>query len=240
MSRLRSFAHRLPGRLAVFAVCAAAGAMISMSASVSGGVDLRSSRNTDLVSLVSAHKHANDEQAAEVARLRDEVDELTKQQVAQPESSEQLDTLVAATDGVAVKGQGVVVTLNDAPLDVKPAGVDPDLLVVHQQDIQSVMNVLWASGAEAMTVQGQRVGPTTGIKCVGNTVSIRGVPYAPPYQIAAIGDADRLEAGLSNSSFVKAYQKFVEAYDLGYAEKRSSELSFPAYRSPQQLAYARP
>ena len=53
---------------------------------------------------------------------------------------------------------------------------------MHQQDIQAVVNALWAGGAEAMTIQGQRVISTTGIKCVGNTVVLHGVPYSPPYR----------------------------------------------------------
>lgn len=218
----------------------AAGALLSSSAVVSGGIDLRPNRNTDLVSLVTSAKAQNDKQAGLVAELRSEVDAMTQAQVPVQGSSDRIGLLLDATGGVPVKGPGVQVTLNDAPNDVKPAGVDPDLLVVHQQDIQSVLNLLWSSGAEAVTLQGQRVGATTGVKCVGNTVIIRGVPYAPPYQIAAIGDPDQLEAGLNNSSFIKAYQKFVEAYSLGYGEKRVAELTMPAYQAPQQLSHAKP
>ena len=61
---------------------------------------------------------------------------------------------------------------------------------MHQQDIQAVVNALWAGGAEAMTIQGQRVVSTTGIKCVGNVVILHGVPYSPPYRISAIGPTD--------------------------------------------------
>ncbi|WP_454226716.1 DUF881 domain-containing protein [Propioniciclava flava] len=88
----------------------------------------------------------------------------------------------------------MTVTLTDTPATVQPAGLDEDLLVVHQQDIQVVINALWASGAEAVTVQGQRIGARTGIKCVGNTVVVHGVPYAPPDVISAIGDHARLAA----------------------------------------------
>ena len=95
-------------------------------------------------------------------------------------------------------GPTVSVTLDDAPSSVAANGVDADLLVVHQQDIQAVVNALWSGGAEAMTIQGQRVISTTGIKCVGNTVVLHGVPYAPPYVISAIGDQDRLEAALDH------------------------------------------
>ncbi len=109
---------------------------------------------------------------------------------------------VAALRGPAgfekVHGPAITVVLSDAPKDeinsaVENGEVTADQLVVHQQDIQAVVNALWAGGAEAMTLQEQRVISTTGIKCVGNTVVLHGVPYAPPYEITAIGDLDALQ-----------------------------------------------
>lgn len=140
---------------------------------------------------------------------------------------------------MAVVGPGVRVTLADAPTDVKPAGVDDDALVVHQQDIQAVMNALWAGGAEAMTIQGQRVIATTGVKCVGNTVVLQGVPYAPPYVIEAIGDQDRLLAGLENERAVQIYRQYVEAYGLGYSADRVDTLELAAYSGSTSLRFAR-
>ena len=96
--------------------------------------------------------------------------------------------LESPTGLTALEGPGLRVTLTDAPKSVDPGGEDPNLLVVHQQDIQAFVNALWAGGAEAIALQGQRLISTTGIKCVGNTVLLDGVPYSPPYVIEAIGD----------------------------------------------------
>ena len=86
-------------------------------------------------------------------------------------------------------GPGITVTLSDAPEEVIAASdQDLNLLVVHQQDIQAVVNAMWQGGATAVTVQGQRVVTTTGIKCEGNAVQLQGVPYSQPYEIAAVGD----------------------------------------------------
>ncbi|WP_454228487.1 DUF881 domain-containing protein [Propioniciclava flava] len=134
---------------------------------------------------------------------------------------------IAASTPVA--GPSVTVTLTDAQATVQPAGVDEDLLVVHQQDIQAVINALWASGAEAVTVQGQRIGARTGIKCVGNTVVVHGVPYAPPYVISAIGDHARLEQGLRDSDYLRVYRQYVDAYRLGYDVTRQARTEMPAY-----------
>ncbi len=87
-------------------------------------------------------------------------------------------------------GPAVTVTLDDAPAELI-AEADGDTindLVVHQQDLQAVVNAMWSGGATAVTLQGQRLISTTGIKCSGNTVQLQGVPYSPPYVITAIGD----------------------------------------------------
>ncbi|MFL6159597.1 MAG: DUF881 domain-containing protein, partial [Marmoricola sp.] len=103
-----------------------------------------------------------------------------------------------------------------------------------------VVNALWAGGAEAMTIQGQRVISTTGIKCVGNTVILHGVPYSPPYRIAAIGSTVDLQASLDNSDYVNAYLAFVDAYQLGYRVTQSALMQMPAYTGAATLKYARP
>ena len=139
----------------------------------------------------------------------------------------------------AVRGPAVVVVLDDVRSAVKPAGVSPELLVVHQQDIQAVVNALWAGGAEAMTIQGQRVTSRTGVKCVGNSVVLHGVPYAPPYEIAAIGDAGRLERALAESQPVRVYRQYVDAYGLGYAQRREAERTMPAYRGSLEITAKR-
>jgi uncharacterized protein YlxW (UPF0749 family) len=109
---------------------------------------------------------------------------------------------------------------------------------VHQQDIQAVVNALWAGGAEAMTIQGQRVISTTGIKCVGNTVVLHGVPYSPPYRIAAIGNPAELQASLDASDYIDAYLTVVESHGLGYEVIPTGRLELPAYRGSTALKYA--
>ena len=88
--------------------------------------------------------------------------------------------LESPTGLTALHGPGIRVTLTDAPKSVNPEGVDPNLLVVHQQDIQAFVNALWVGGAEAISLQGQRLISTTGIKCVGNTVVLDGSPTLRP------------------------------------------------------------
>ncbi|MGO1971347.1 MAG: DUF881 domain-containing protein [Propionibacteriaceae bacterium] len=226
-------------RLFTVFVCMVAGAMIVVSAMNARGTDLRPSRNTDLIGLVQAQSERNSELADRVTGMRAEVDALTREDNrTDPELAERLERASTQAAMTSVKGSAMSVTLDDAPLSVAADGVDEDLLIVHQQDIQAVVNALWSGGAEAMTIQGQRVISTTGIKCVGNTVVLHGIPYSPPYQIEAIGDPNRLAASLASSEYVNVYRQWADAYGLVYEEDQASAV-LPGYQGGLELSYAK-
>ncbi len=220
-------------------VFALAGLLITISAIAARGTDLRSDRNLSLRELIVEQGHRNTELQRELETLRAEVDELSQRDLTLGPLADQLTQAATYASTLPVAGDGMRVTLNDAPPDVKPAGVDDDALVVHQQDIQSVVNALWAGGAEAMTVQGQRVIATTGIKCVGNTVVLHGIPYAPPYVIEAIGDQASLERALDEAPAVQIFQQYVDAYGLGYEQERRGNIEMPGYAGTLGLEHAR-
>lgn len=225
------------GRILTGVVCLAAGLMITISAINARGIDLRPARNTDLVSFVQSQSRHNAQLARQVTSLRSQVDQLAARQ-GDPSQDAELARRTEQAGLQPVTGPAVTVTLDDAPSDVASDGIDPDLLVVHQQDIQAIVNLLWSGGAEAMTIQGQRVISTTGVKCVGNTVILRGIPYAPPYKISAIGDPAKLQATLQNSAFVAIFQQYVQRYRMGYAVSTTARATFPGYRGALDLQYA--
>ncbi|WP_007519350.1 DUF881 domain-containing protein [Pseudofrankia sp. EUN1h] len=143
-------------------------------------------------------------------------------------------------------GPAVTVTLDDTPRERRAGPWDPrfrppvaDDLVVHQQDVQAVVNALWAGGARAMTIMGIRVTARTAVRCVGNTLRLEGGVYAPPFAISAIGDQDRLVAALEDDPDVVLYRQYVAAYDLGYRMERVGNATFPAADLPS-AHYATP
>lgn len=137
----------------------------------------------------------------------------------------------------AVHGPGVEVVLDDAPSQI--AGVDPNQLVVHQSDLQGVVNALWAGGAEAMSIAGQRVIATSAVRCVGNTLLLNGEVYSPPFRVVAIGPSTQLQKKLDESPAVKLFKQAAEFYGLGYTVDAQPQLEVPAYTSPIGLIYAR-
>lgn len=217
------------GRLTTIGIFVLAGFMITVSAIAARGTDLRSERNASLQDLVAAQALLNEDLREEAETLRGDVERLSAEQGVDEDLARAVADAGHAASALPVVGPGVRVVLTDAPLDVRPAGVDDDALIVHQQDIQAVVNALWAAGAEAMTIQGQRVIATTGIKCVGNSVVLHGVPYAPPYVIEAIGPPEAMEDSLAQSRPVQIYLQYVDAYGLGFAQSTFEREEFPAF-----------
>ena len=141
------------------------------------------------------------------------------------------------------EGPGVVVTLSDAPDEVIDAATgDKNLLVVHQQDIQAVVNAMWKGGAEAVVIQGQRVVSTTGIKCEGNSVMLQGVPYPQPYVIEAVGDVGDLTTAISEDRYLQIYrdQSDDPAIAIGWDLDLEDQITAPAYDGLLDLSYATP
>ena len=88
-------------------------------------------------------------------------------------------------------GQGLVITLDDSNLPRQP-GEDPNLFLIHDEDLLKVINELFAAGAEDVSVNEQRNITNTEIRCVGPTIIINSVKLAPPFVIQAIGNPDIL------------------------------------------------
>jgi uncharacterized protein YlxW (UPF0749 family) len=237
-------ATRGPGwRIATPAVFAAAGVLLVTSAVTSGGTDLRPGRYESLADLARQDTQRVTLLRERVADLQADVEELSEglDSHAVEELQARADALAGPAGLTALRGPGVTVTLDDAPEKLRAAaGADVANAIVHQQDLQAVVNALWAGGAEAMTLQGQRVVSTTGIKCVGNTVILHGVPYSPPYVVRAIGDADAMRRSLDDSRYIQAYLQAVDAYQLGWDVRADRRITVPPYTGPVQLRSAQP
>ena len=150
------------------------------------------------------------------------------------------EELAGAAGRTPVVGPAVRVQLDDANLvqGEVPAGADPDDYVIHQQDVQAVVNALWAGGAEAMMLQDQRVISTSAVRCVGNTLILQGRVYSPPYVVTAIGDTQKMQSALDVDPEVANLRDWSVAVGLGYDVTSSDEYSFPAYAGSITPDYA--
>ena len=246
-ARTRSYRSRSLGwRLLAPAMFVLAGTLFVTSMVSSQGTDLRAGQYDDLDGLANKQANALEGLRARSTELTAEVDRLTEDlgSVGGQADQRRAKQLEGPAGLSPVSGPGVTITLDDAPKQALDAAGD-DLsvvsdLLVHQQDIQAVVNALWAGGAEAMTIQGQRVVSTTGIKCVGNVVILHGVPYSPPYRISAIGPTDEMLASVTTSPYIGLYLQVVEESGLGWDVATEPSMDFPGYTGTTDLEYARP
>ncbi len=233
-----------PATLAVFGVLVAAGLLFVVSATTARGTQLRTDRG-DTVGFVRSEQARYAAKLEELARLRREVDERTRTEAG---GSAVVRRLKAEADALSpdaglapVSGPALTVVLDDAPRrGTLPGSARPDDLVVHQQDVQAVVNAMWLGGAEAMMLMDQRVISTSAVRCVGNTLLLQGRVYSPPYRITAIGNVEGMRQALDDSAAVQVYKEFVKVFQLRYDVADLGEQTFPAFTGSIDLRYATP
>jgi len=234
-------------RFGVPVVCLLAGLLLAATHDVSGGDEIRRSDAPRLVDLVREAQQSVD-------RLTAERDSMATRLDTHHGGSPGTDAALAAITNRAarlatdagiepMRGPGLVVTLNDAQRDAEgrfPRDASPDDLVVHQQDIDAVLNALWSAGAEGIQMQDQRIIGTSAPRCVGNTLLLNGRTYSPPYVITAIGDAPAMQAALDASPLVGLYRQYVVRFGLGYAEEPRPQVDLVGHSEPIRMQFAEP
>jgi uncharacterized protein YlxW (UPF0749 family) len=233
-------------RLAVPVAFACAGALFVTSAGAAHGGDLRGGSRTDLSELIQSQEQRVAEATGRVAKLRAQVRAATRDAASNDQhvgaEQRRSDALAAAAGLGPVHGPGVRVTLADAPRSadrVLPEGASPDDLVVHQQDVQAVVNALWAGGADAVQIMDQRVIVTSAVRCVGSTLILQGRVYSPPYTITAIGDPTRLHRALDAAEGVQVYRYYVDQFGLTYETQTLGDVRIAGFTGSLELLYAR-
>jgi uncharacterized protein YlxW (UPF0749 family) len=150
--------------------------------------------------------------------------------------SRELERLRVLAGLTAVAGPGVVVELDDSPQPLRP-GDDPNTVILHYTDLQAVVNDLWASGADAVAINGERVVVSTGLTCVGTTILCNTKRIAPPYRIVAIGNPLDLQAYLRRPGGVL---ETLRTFGFPVKITTAPRLVVPAYRGGYRFTFARP
>lgn len=136
-----------------------------------------------------------------------------------------LDRHKALAGMTAVSGPGVAVVLNDSSSDSVS-----DESIVHAADLRDTINLLWSSGAEAVSLNDQRIVFTTAIDCIVNTILINNTKITAPFKIVAIGDTDRIRAALDSSLNLADIKTRARYNSLVFNTEYSSRLDLPAYK----------
>jgi uncharacterized protein YlxW (UPF0749 family) len=136
---------------------------------------------------------------------------------------------------VQLTGPGIVFRVEDAGNQ----GDSSDALVTAR-DIRTLVQELWLAGAEAISINGERVTNGTAVLDIGNAILANSAYLAPPYQINAIGPEDLYEQLTSSASFVGFVASRIEPYGLSLSFAESAEVTVPAYAGTIRSKYARP
>jgi uncharacterized protein YlxW (UPF0749 family) len=234
-------------RLLTVAVFALAGLIFFTSFNTAKGTNIRTDASLlKLSDLILERSHKNGQLDETTGTLRDDVEALAERDDG---STKAEDDKLAALEKKAgtqkLKGEAISVTLNDAPPDAtaKLPGYpepQPDYLVIHQQDLQAVVNAMWQAGAQGIKVMDQRLISTSAVRCVGNTLILQGRVYSPPYKITAIGDPEKLRTSLAASPAIQNYMVYVNVYGLGWKVDEDGTVTMPGYSGTVDLHYAKP
>ncbi|MGW5205560.1 DUF881 domain-containing protein [Streptomyces griseoincarnatus] len=236
-----------PVRVLTAGIFALAGLLFFVSFDTAKGTNIRTDASLlKLSDLIHERSRKNAELDESNGALREDIEALAERDDG---STEAEDARLAALEEHAgtqeLKGEAITVTLNDAPPDAtaKLPGYpepQPDYLVIHQQDLQAVVNAMWQGGAEGIQVMDQRLISTSAVRCVGNTLILQGRVYSPPYTITAVGDPEKLKKALAASPAIQNYMVYVNVYGLGWKVEDEGTATLPGYSGTVDLHYAEP
>jgi uncharacterized protein YlxW (UPF0749 family) len=216
------------------------GFIFAASATTADGTNLRS--DTEAIKDVVAQRAALvDQRQNQVTLLQESVSLLSKEQAGTEAARLQgiVDQLSAPVGLVPLSGPAVTVALSDAPRGGNEEA-NPDDLVVHQQDLQAVINAMWRGGALGIQVMDQRLINTSAVRCVGNTLILQGRVYSPPFIVTGVGDQAAIEKELEDDDYLRGYQAAVEFFGLGWEQTREASYTLPAYDGPINITQATP
>ena len=177
----------------------------------------------------------------QVSTLRRELDARQQRAAAKTDSLEGVRSELVAQKAraglIALRGQGIVVRLDDSPRTMSGNAID---LLVHDYDLRDVITVLWLAGAEAISVNGERIVYSTSIYCVGSTIMVNDTRLSPPYEVTAIGDAVALQDHMGNPGYLSDLWTRSERHGVRLEVVRAESVTVPAYQGSVSLRFAQP
>ncbi len=192
-----------------------------------------------LVGDVQRRTAATDDLATSAAKLRQDV---AREQAAGLSAgaagraaAERLAALELAAGVGPVTGAGLVVRLDDAPAedaDAQARGGDVGDGRVQDRDLQDVVNALWASGAEAVSINGLRLTAQTAIRSAGEAILVDFRPLSPPYTVRAVGNDKVLETSFVDGPTGRRLATYSSAYGLQYVVRRTDSQTLPGSGFP--------
>lgn len=217
------------GQVAIALVCAVLGFMLAVQFRTTQ--DIRSSvpfqRVEDLSQRLSQTEKERDNLLKQMHELR--------QTTGLESATKENENIRMGAGVVALEGKGIVITVDDSKR-LSKAGDNPNLYLIHDEDLLKIINELWAAGAEAISINEQRLIATSEVRCAGPTLSVNNTRYSPPYEIRAIGEPQTLENSLKMRGGVIETLQF---WGIQISVKNQEIVQVPAYKGTFRFEYAK-
>ncbi len=228
----------ISGRVSILLICVLVGIMLSVQykASESYGPNPRTTRVEELSEEVTKLKEENQALAEEIVSLRTKLTNVNNENQSIADLRDELKKANMAAGLTPVTGAGIIVTLNDS-LHVLQPGEDPNAYLIHDNDLLSIVNELKVSGAEAISVNGQRLTAMSEIRCAGTTILVNMNKIGPPFEIKAIGNPQLLEGGLAING---GKLEELKLFGLQTNMTKQDNIDIPAYTGPLKFHFASP
>lgn len=196
-------------------------------------------RVDELLKQLNTEREKNDNLNELVASLKSDMQSFKEEAAQNSDYSKTLLSQVEKAELLAglveVEGSGVTITVKDSTQ--KNAIGDASAYIIHDIDLLTIINELCDAGAEAISLNGERIISTSEIRCAGSTVSVNNTRCAQPFVIKAIGDPVNLENALIMRDGV---YDTLSAWGLGIDIKKVSSITIPAYTGTLNYKYAKP
>ncbi|KUJ54027.1 hypothetical protein ADL25_06070 [Streptomyces sp. NRRL F-5122] len=189
----------------------------------------------ELIDRIQSETAAADKLEGTVDTLRDDVSARQRSALERDGGSDAADLVGVLSGAVAVHGPGVKLVVNDAKEATSGGNGDPretsdfsDTGRVRDRDMQRVVNGLWESGAEAISINGQRLTALSAVRAAGDAILVDNRPLVPPYTVLAVGDGDRLSTRFQNSADGLYLHALQENYSIRTGISAEGDVRLPA------------
>lgn len=194
-------------------------------------------RSETLLTELNNQKQINSDLSEKMEKMKEEIDFYRSRAGEESEvskvMSEQLEMAEVLAGLADTTGAGIILTLNDSKIKSEQ---NPENFIIHDEDLRKVVNELYSAGAEAISINGERMITTSSIRCVGPAILINGNKYAPPFEIRAIGNPKTLTAAVNLNGGVVDILK--NLWKIEVEVKEYSKVDVPKYSGAVNFKYA--
>lgn len=224
-------------QISIALVCLVLGIMLSVQFKTTGyyKATLVPERTEDLAGQISTVKKEKEALEQKAASLDEQIKNTKNNEQALADLQKELQGARLSVGLMPVEGPGLKITLSDNPQPLEP-GEDPNLSLVHEDNLLLVVNDLKASGAEAISINDQRITAMSEIRCAGTMIVVNQVRIGPPFVLLAIGNPDILENGMTQKSGTLSTLQFM---GIQASIEKSEKLHVSGYKGTVHMDYGK-